>query len=308
MQQKTTCLICAAPLSPARAQHHQLCWRGECHFRHSLLRQRQQLCRICGRPLTTQESNHQLCSDVECQRSAGAERAHQVEAQNQARDAELAQQERRQAADLRHRLLDTFGIQPAAAFPLVVIPSYTASIVRLSARRRRAFRNHLTMLVAGLAGSPDAPPIAEAPVLPPSPSAHAQALLGQACACCRGFCCRGGGDHAYLKVETFRRYLATHPELDAADLPAVYLDAVGSRTYENSCLYHQADGCALPRDLRAAICNRYFCAALMEFQRNLPDHTGPLGGCFATAHRGVVHTITLVKDTARLTLHGSVGG
>ena len=82
-------------------------------------------------------------------------------------------------------------------------------------------------------------------------------------------------------------------------MTAAYLDRVGSRTYRGSCLYHQADGCALPREMRSDLCNRFFCKALLEFQRDLPV-SGSVRGFFVTADYGELHTATLVHESHAL--------
>jgi hypothetical protein len=122
-----------------------------------------------------------------------------------------------------------------------------------------------------------------------------------ACSCCKGRCCEGGADHAYLKVETIRRYRAEHPDQRPRDVLAAYLDRVGHRSYEGSCIFHQGDGCALPRTMRADLCNRHYCKALLEFQRDLPNE-GPIRAFFVAAHFGVVQTAALVHDKQMLTV------
>lgn len=297
-----TCLICNAPLPFNPVRTGNLCGRGECDWRYSLLRRQQKVCTICGRPLSVPELPTRICANPECQRTALADFARQVHERNQARTAALIQQEIEQASRLRDQVIDTFGLREPESFPLVVIPACTLGITRLPEQRRRAFRDHLSDVI-GQAAVPPAAPIREPEQVAPAPVAasRAQAALGMACSRCQGFCCEGGGDHAYLKVETIRRYLAEHPDQRPDDVLAAYLDRVGHRTYQGSCIYHQADGCALPREMRSDLCNRHFCKALHEFQRNLPA-TGPIRAFFVAANYGAIQKAALVHENQMLSV------
>lgn len=300
-----TCLICQAPLSFWQAQNSRLCGRGECEWRYALLCQQHEICVVCGRPLSARELSTQTCSAPACQRAAVAERGRMVYERNQARYAALIQQEIEQATRLHDRVMEAFGFREPDSFRLTVIPAVTARLVNLPERRRRALRDHLNALLDQTAGLPAPPLTAEEPAPSPTPrESRLQAVLGQACACCQGFCCEGGGDHAYLTVETLRRYQAAHPDQRPHDFFAAYLERVDQRTVEGSCIYHQADGCALPRALRADLCNQHFCKALVEFQRDLPT-TGPVRGFFVAAHYGVIHAAVLVHDDQVLIVQGA---
>ena len=301
----STCLICQAPLSFWQAQNSRLCGRGECEWRYALLRKQHEVCVVCGRPLSTRELPTQVCAAPACQRAAVAERGRRVYERNEARYAALIRQEIEQATRLRDRVMTAFGFREPGSFRLTVVPAVTARLVNLPERRRRALRDRLNALLGQMAGSPMPPLTAEESAPSPMPrESRLQAVLGQACACCQGFCCEGGGDHAYLTVEILRRYQAAHPDQRPRDILAAYLERIGQRTVEGSCIYHQADGCALPRSLRADLCNRHFCKALVEFQRDLPA-TGPIRGFFVAAHYGVIHAATLVHDDQVLIVQGA---
>lgn len=298
------CLICQAPLPFSRGRDDKLCGRGECEWRYALLRRRREVCAICGRPLAARELPTQICAASACQRVAVVERGQVVHERNQARYAALIQREIEQATRLRDRVMAGFGFRESDSFRLTVVPAATARLVNLPERRRRALRDHVNALIGQTAGLPAPPPPVEEPASPPTErESQVQAVLGRACACCQGFCCEGGGDRAYLTVETIQRYRAAHPGQRPRDILAAYLERVGHRTVEGSCVYHQAEGCALPRALRADLCNRHFCKALVEFQRDLPA-TGPIRGFFVAADYGVLHAATLVHDAQALVVQG----
>ncbi|MFO1424780.1 MAG: hypothetical protein U1F70_14235 [Candidatus Competibacteraceae bacterium] len=297
------CLICQAPLPFSPARDDKLCGRGECEWRYALLRRRREVCAICGRPLATPELPTQVCAASTCRRAAAVERGQVVHERNQARYAALIEREVEQATRLRDRVMTAFGFREPGSFRLTVIPAATARLVNLPERRRRALRDHVNALIGQTAGLPAPPPVEE-PVSPPTErESQVQAVLGKACACCQGFCCEGGGDRAYLTVETIQRIRVAHPGQRPRDILAAYLERVGHRTVEGSCVYHQADGCALPRALRADLCNRHFCKALVKFQRDLPA-TGPIRGFFVAADYGVLHAATLVHDSQALVVQG----
>lgn len=296
------CLICNAPLSFHQARTSPLCGQEECDWRYSILRRRNQVCKVCGRPLALEELAGRVCAVRECQRAALGDFPRRVQERNQARSEALIRQEIEQATRLRDRVLNVFGLKEPAFFPLVVIPAFVAKLVNLPRHRRRKFRDHLTSLISQAAvplePSPDQNR-ADATNSTPGLSPKIQAVMGMACSCCKGLCCGGGTDHAYLKVETIRRYQAGHPNQRPRDVLAAYLDRVGNRTYEGSCIFHQGSGCALPRDMRADICNRHYCKALQTFQRNLST-TGPIRAFFVSAHHGTIQTAALVHENQML--------
>lgn len=299
-----TCLICNAPLSFNPARTGKLCGRGECEWRYASLRRQKKICVACGRPLADRELPTRICSAPECQRTALAAYGRRVYERNQARSEALIREEIERATRLRDRVMSALDPREPASFPLTVIPAFTAKLINLPERRRRIFSDRLMALIAQAAAWPESPPASdrkngEAPI--PEATPAAQAVMGMACSCCKGSCCKDGADHAYLTVETIRRYRAAHPDQRPRDVLAAYLDRVGHRTYEGSCIFHQSDGCALPRDMRADLCNRHYCKALLEFQRNLPTE-GPIRAFFVAADFGAVHAAALVHENQMLTV------
>ncbi len=56
---------------------------------------------------------------------------------------------------------------------------------------------------------------------------------------------------------------------------------------EGSCILHGPAGCALPREMRADICNQFYCAGLKEFQKGLTQE-GPIRVFLAAAEGDTV--------------------
>ncbi len=98
-------------------------------------------------------------------------------------------------------------------------------------------------------------------------------VLANSCALCRGHCCRFGKGHAFIKVETIVRYMQEHPAERPRDVFDAYASRIRQRAFEDSCVYHGPDGCALPREMRDRTCNRYLCDGLHDLldQREQSD-------------------------------------
>jgi hypothetical protein len=208
---------------------------------------------------------------------------------------------RDQAARLRKQATSSFGIRNEESFRLAVVPASLSRITRLPAPRRREFRNYLKELIDQAFARP-LPPLADPAQTAPLPDEDAwlQAASGQACACCRGSCCQGGGfTHAYLEIATVQRYRAAHPNQRPSQILAAYMNFVGDETAEGSCVYHRTDGCSLPRDMRADICNDFYCGGLQDFRQNASS-TGPVRGFMVAATEDTIHRAALVHEDQML--------
>ena len=99
-------------------------------------------------------------------------------------------------------------------------------------------------------------------------------MVAAACATCRGECCTAGGSHAFLRQDSITRVRARLAESgpdDAAGMLTQYRRYLPLRHYRGSRVYHEEGGCALPRDLRSILCNRYHCSELTELARVRDD-------------------------------------
>lgn len=217
-------------------------------------------CSVCGTGLTVHERvRGGICGSAECRRVLAGRHAAQRSdvASTQLREAALA---------LRGSVAE--ALRPRGDVLLAIVPSYENRIVNLPERRRRRFRDHLTSCIT------------EAMVSGPPAKASGDGItaehygadlpdLAKACATCRGFCCRTGGDRAWIDANTVRRFMAGSPTLRPRDVLRVYLAHVPLRTFRYSCVYHGEQGCALPRVMRADICNTFECAGLQQLRRDL---------------------------------------
>lgn len=169
------------------------------------------------------------------------------------------------------------GAFPAPALPALppgavraLLPANASPMAPQDPERRALFEAHL----AELARQADvhAPPIPEAVDPPPS---GREALSANACTACRGSCCRSGGDHAFLTEDTLVRRLRADPRCTKEDVVAFYLSRLPAETVLDSCVYHGAAGCGLPREWRSTTCNQHFCGKLQQLRALLPEHRPP---------------------------------
>src|SRR5277367_376771 len=145
----------------------------------------------------------------------------------------------------------------------VMVPYNGKSLAPNSPERTRRLRKHLVQSLRALRTMKD--PVGNASGLHPAPEGFAGKVTRTACTMCRGYCCKGGGEHAYLDERVMARVRMAQPELDARGVLRRYLDSVPEVGYEGTCLFHGEKGCTLDRSLRSDVCNSYFCDMLGEF-------------------------------------------
>jgi hypothetical protein len=260
------CLYCDRPLAHLRQVLGERFCGERCRCAHAVLPDHT-VCSACGRRLAFHELGARCCSTGACREAA--------EQQKRERERQRRAALQRRVVELRDRAGEALDVQTPATYLPIVIPSSRLVISNLPERRRRAFRDHLNRLISAATALGAAPATAQPeasgpPDEHPIPAGLEGALHG-ACTLCRGWCCERGGNHAYLTVETLRRSFSQHPRPRPRDLLAAYLSCVGNRSFEGSCLFHQAGGCSLPRALRSDTCNRFYCAGLTEFQQQVAD-------------------------------------
>lgn len=128
---------------------------------------------------------------------------------------------------------------------------------------------HEALVAAGTAAAHEPLPPLDTP---PKPIAD---LLMQACIACRGFCCRTGGEHAYITPRTIADYRRAHPDAEANDIVATYTSYLPSHAMERACVFQHAQGCTLPREIRGDTCNRFYCGALTQLAYDVREEQTP---------------------------------
>lgn len=205
-------------------------------------------CRQCAAPLTTHQRHAGgLCGDWRCRERDLA--------------LGLAQHRSRAAAFLDEQEQETY--------PIVVVPSWSPELARVTVEEFDALQEHLTALATSLTAElapvdtdasddHDSPPAV-------SPDAAKASMLGAVCGVCKGFCCAYGGTrHAFIDAATLSRYRADNREASGRELVQAYLDRVPNEHFRHACIYQAEGGCSLPRAMRADICNSYACGGLRQ--------------------------------------------
>jgi predicted nucleic acid-binding Zn ribbon protein len=242
-------------------------------------------CPHCGTPVELDRALlGATCGSARCEEARGDERRRE----RRARQAEIV----RAIDERRAQIGERAGLDDAATLPIAIVPANRTRVVELPAHRKRRFREHLERVVAEAFALRDAgslPPPAPIAERGPEPDTDEFRLLGAGCAACRGKCCKQGGDRAFVDVPTIARHLVAHPRASADEVVAAYLAPLGGRTYERACVYQGERGCRLPRQMRARICNEYFCDGLEDLRRALAEGAAP------RAIAAAVHDETIVR-------------
>jgi hypothetical protein len=177
------------------------------------------------------------------------------------------------ASRAERELREHFGGQIPVNAVRSVLPANADPLVPQDPSRRAHFAQHLAEITE--AAILDEARLPSDPVDVEPRTNGRDSLSAGVCAACRGSCCRAGGDQAYLTEETMVRSLRAHPDWTLAQLMDAYLKHLPAETVLNSCIYHSAKGCGLPRDLRSSTCNRYLCGKLKNLLAGLPENSPP---------------------------------
>lgn len=203
-------------------------------------------CRLCHRPLDVLDRQRglTLCRRAACQ---GRNEAQRIEAERRAMtEAGLAAVQ---------RLHPDHGVQQA-----VWLLPYEAMLVPTQPEEREALRQALLRRVQESALQPWAPDAAPALPLPAAADDAGARAGGTLCARCRGRCCTAGLDEdAFLHDGALQRWLREHPGQWPAAAVEAYMAALPAEHMQGSCLFHGAQGCALPRERRGDTCNSFGC-------------------------------------------------
>jgi hypothetical protein len=145
----------------------------------------------------------------------------------------------------------------------VMVPRSDKVLKPTSPERVRRLRKHLVAALRTLRTMKNPERIASP--LRPEPEGFAARVAHAACSLCKGRCCTGGGDHAYLDERTMARVRGARSELDARAVLQLYVERVPAVGYDGSCVFHGKQGCMLDRSLRSDVCNSYFCSGLASY-------------------------------------------
>jgi len=103
------------------------------------------------------------------------------------------------------------------------------------------------------------------------PGPQADAVV---CGFCRGRCCEAGkGNRGFIDAELLERHAAEHGG-SLHDAAAFYLARLPARHVADACLYQGEQGCVLPREARAPVCNGFACPPLKQARERLAGSGG----------------------------------
>ena len=156
----------------------------------------------------------------------------------------------------------------------VMVPRSDKRLVPLTPERVERLRRHLREALLDLRKARRLNRFA-APVSP-KPAGFSATVARAACSLCKGWCCRNGGDEAFLDDRTLARLRLGNPKLTEQAIELIYLARVPDAAYQNSCIFHGKRGCSLDRSMRADICNTYLCGG--PEGANAPESYGERGG------------------------------
>lgn len=208
-------------------------------------------CDVCAAPLSVHRVIHGYCDQPSCV-TLGRQRL--LDARKAVERAAV------QAVVAAHRevLLAQLRSLQGGGLEMLHVPGIHLEAEAMPASRSEALREYIGLLLA-------AAPADVEELDPPLPRPD---VIKAACSTCRGYCCRMGGNSAYLRAETIARVRADHPDMSDAAIRAVYEDAVPAISMAGSCIFHGELGCNLPRGFRAQVCNDYLCDPLQAALNN----------------------------------------
>lgn len=247
-----------------------------------------QRCRGCGAPLDAQQAARAgACSNRSCRRKLANQRERERLKTQRAAAATAA---RAAVTPLGARL----GVAEPDRLPVVVLPVNTRRLQSLPASRRRAFRANLLAAIAAATQRRVRARRADRA----APDGGVPPAIAAGCATCAGFCCRLGAEHAFLDADAIRRYVQRTGTTGVGAITRAFLRHLPAVSYRSSCVYHAATGCSLPREMRAEICNRFYCGPLREHWPALAE-LGEGRAVLAAAEAGSLVRVAVVDGSGR---------
>ena len=218
-------------------------------------------CPICGVPLSVNEqARARTCQLPRCK---GEFLRGQLQRQSEeSHHVQLKAEQYRDSVCLK-------DLPQAGKTDVCVLPANIQKLNSLPEKRIRLFRDRLIGVISGAmvakhGKSRVSNQEAEYELGREASTTEDPAIVGHACATCRGECCSQGGDHAFLQPEVIARYMDAFPRQRPIEILATFMSYLPRKTYQGSCVYHGATGCGLPREMRASLCNDFQCKGLKK--------------------------------------------
>ena len=276
-------------------------------------RLRNEVCRVCGLVLSFRQSIEKICGDPHCRTAYPA-----IQSREEAR---RASRQRRSAAVVRAKARRWFrtALQQSPAIrglqwktpdelDVLVLPANTRLLAGLPESRKQEFINEAESFVGAMRqdGTQEAETAQQE-----SPGQFAEVSSepnswAHSCAVCGGYCCQSGGTHAYLRPGQIARYTQSHHADEPDDVVRAYASHLPVVSFENSCVYHGAQGCTLPFEMRSEACLSFYCVESRRVHAWFQANSG-VPVLLAAVADGKIHRLALFDGadcTSSLDRHG----
>ncbi len=296
LNRKPVCAVCGRRLETAFATSP-VCSRSECSIRWNSLGKADSVspmarCSSCGVYTIHQSGTVCLCNDPGCRLvQSMAARAERQRIEN-----EMFREMTVTAEAIRDRLARENGEPEKSRYAVALIPHISETMALPNNETIAMFCENLDELIRAAIHDPakesDWP---ERTRELPDPAKKSELpVLGQACAACRGKCCREGSHHAYLGVGNIRDYRTKHPEASGEDIKLAYWSHLPPLSLTGSCVFHTDQGCNLPREMRSEVCNRYICRSLRAIRASFEANAE--GFFIVSEQDGTFHDVRFVAS------------
>jgi hypothetical protein len=175
---------------------------------------------------------------------------------------------------------ETLGIEDLDTVACGIAPYIDLPLQPLPISRREEFEAHLKKIVEDCFDDlPECRLEADAPAGDASNKDYSirqtqeqaeSAALNATCIACQGDCCtQGASRKAFLTKDTIEYLYWRNETLTPEDIVQTYLSFLPGESVVSSCVYHGSQGCVVPREYRADICNSFQCTFRVSLQQEL---------------------------------------
>ncbi|MFL0803852.1 MAG: hypothetical protein K6L81_09040 [Agarilytica sp.] len=122
-------------------------------------------------------------------------------------------------------------------------------------------------------------------------------FLGSMCALCNGRCCTKGKAHnAFIQRSTLIRVLDSNEDITSENIVQTYKNYIPKNATANSCIFHTDTGCCLSPELRANICDEFFCLKLNDFIDEFQGRAVPEKVMVVSSHECEIRKVKVIDE------------
>ncbi len=178
---------------------------------------------------------------------------------------------------------------------LVEVPNCNASLEEVPDMRKEGFEEHLKGLLSDLDN------VTQETLLRSPFDTHKNTnvshLLGSMCALCNGKCCnKGRANNAFIQRSTLQRVIDNVDEISEENIVEIYMQHIPKESMGGSCLFHTDKGCCLSGELRANICDEFFCLNISDFIDSYHELPAPKSTMVISAHECEVRKVSVFES------------